>query len=194
MPAAASSPSASARTIDELTVTFQSAGEEIRVTTANLGARNKDMSQRTANAVEAAACASRDVAAVAEAARGLLGADRRLLERGGGRQGRHRPHHRRSRPYRFHRAQPRRRGRAHRRRGQADRGDRLADLAARAQRHHRSGARRRRRPRLRRRRLRGQDAGAADRQGDRRDRRADSRHPARGQRNRRGHMPACRRA
>ncbi|MFZ0374794.1 MAG: hypothetical protein WAL39_15960, partial [Xanthobacteraceae bacterium] len=60
-------------TIDELTVTFQSAGEEIRLTTGNLGARNRDMSQRAANAVEAAACASRDVAAVADAARGLLG-------------------------------------------------------------------------------------------------------------------------
>jgi urea transport system substrate-binding protein len=59
-------------TIDELTVTFQSAGEEIRVTTANLGARNKDMSLRTAHAVEAATHASRDVGAVAEAARGLL--------------------------------------------------------------------------------------------------------------------------
>ncbi len=59
-------------TIDELTVTFQSAGEEIRITAANLGARNKDMSQRAASAVEAAAGASRDVAAVADAARGLL--------------------------------------------------------------------------------------------------------------------------
>jgi urea transport system substrate-binding protein len=59
-------------TIDELTVTFQSAGEEIRVTTANLGARNKDMSRRTTQAVDAAAVASRDVGAVAEAARGLL--------------------------------------------------------------------------------------------------------------------------
>jgi len=59
-------------TIDELTGTFQSAGEEIRVTTANLGASNKDMSRRTAHAVEAAAGASRDVGAVAEAARGLL--------------------------------------------------------------------------------------------------------------------------
>jgi urea transport system substrate-binding protein len=59
-------------TIDELTVTFRAAGEEIRVTTAHLGARNRDMSQRTAHAVEAASCASRDVAAVAEAARGLL--------------------------------------------------------------------------------------------------------------------------
>src|ERR1700722_8862465 len=59
-------------TIDQLTGTFQTAGEESRVTTANLGARNKDMSQRTAHAVEAATCASRDVAAVAEASRGLL--------------------------------------------------------------------------------------------------------------------------
>ncbi len=59
-------------TIDELTVTFQSAGEEIRITTANLDSRNKDMSARAANAVEAAAGARRDVAAVADAARGLL--------------------------------------------------------------------------------------------------------------------------
>jgi urea transport system substrate-binding protein len=59
-------------TIDDLTGTFTSAGEEIRVTTANLGARNKDMSLRTAHAVEAAGHASRDVAAVAEASRGLL--------------------------------------------------------------------------------------------------------------------------
>jgi urea transport system substrate-binding protein len=59
-------------TIDELTVTFQAAGEEIRVTTANLGASNKDMSARATNAVEAATHASRDVAAVADAARGLL--------------------------------------------------------------------------------------------------------------------------
>src|SRR5580704_6703529 len=59
-------------TIDELTVNFQAAGEEIRVTTANLGARNQDISRRTTQAVEAASTASRDVAAVAEAARGLL--------------------------------------------------------------------------------------------------------------------------
>ena len=59
-------------TIGQLTGNFQSAGEEIRVTTANLGARNKDMSQRTAHAVEAATHASRDVGAVAEASRGLL--------------------------------------------------------------------------------------------------------------------------
>jgi urea transport system substrate-binding protein len=59
-------------TIDELTVNFQAAREEIRVTTANLGARNQDMSRRTTQAVEAASTASRDVAAVADAARGLL--------------------------------------------------------------------------------------------------------------------------
>jgi len=59
-------------TIDELTVTFQSAGEEIRITTGNLDARNKDMTLRATAAVEAAARASRDVALVADAARGLL--------------------------------------------------------------------------------------------------------------------------
>jgi urea transport system substrate-binding protein len=59
-------------TIDELTVNFQSAGEEIRITTGNLETRNKDMARRAAAAVDAAARASRDVAAVAEAARGLL--------------------------------------------------------------------------------------------------------------------------
>jgi urea transport system substrate-binding protein len=59
-------------TIDELTVTFQSAGEEIRITTGNLETRNKDMAQRATAAVDTAARASRDVAAVADAARGLL--------------------------------------------------------------------------------------------------------------------------
>jgi urea transport system substrate-binding protein len=59
-------------TIEELTGSFQSAGEEIRVTTGNLGARNQDMSRRTAHAVEAATCASQDVGAMADAARGLL--------------------------------------------------------------------------------------------------------------------------
>src|SRR5277367_6317558 len=59
-------------TIDDLTGAFQTAGEEIRVTTANLGARNKDMSQRATHAVDAATCASRDVASVAKASRGLL--------------------------------------------------------------------------------------------------------------------------
>ena len=59
-------------TVDELTVNFQTAGEEIRVTTGNLGARNRDMSRRTGQAVESATEASRDVATVANAARGLL--------------------------------------------------------------------------------------------------------------------------
>jgi urea transport system substrate-binding protein len=59
-------------TIDNLTGTFQSAGEEIRITTANLGQRNSDMTKRAALAVDAASRASRDVSAVAEAARGLL--------------------------------------------------------------------------------------------------------------------------
>ncbi|MGB7076850.1 MAG: transporter substrate-binding protein [Xanthobacteraceae bacterium] len=59
-------------TIEELTVNFQSAGEEIRITTGNLDARNKDMTQRATGAVAAAARASRDVATVADAARGLL--------------------------------------------------------------------------------------------------------------------------
>ncbi len=59
-------------TIEELTVTFQSAGEEIRITTANLETRNKDTAQRATGAVDAAARASRDVATVADAARGLL--------------------------------------------------------------------------------------------------------------------------
>ncbi|MGC1778125.1 MAG: transporter substrate-binding protein [Xanthobacteraceae bacterium] len=59
-------------TIEELTVNFQSAGEEIRITTDNLDARNKDMMHRATGAVAAAARASRDVATVADAARGLL--------------------------------------------------------------------------------------------------------------------------
>ena len=59
-------------TVDKLISAFQSTGEEIRVTAADLGARNNDMRQRTAHAVDAAACASRDVAAVADAARELL--------------------------------------------------------------------------------------------------------------------------
>ena len=59
-------------TVGELIGAFQSAGEEIRTTAADLGVRNKDMQQRTAHAVDAAACASRDVAAVADAARALL--------------------------------------------------------------------------------------------------------------------------
>jgi urea transport system substrate-binding protein len=59
-------------TIDQFTSNFQTAGEEIRVTTANLAARNRETAQRTAHAVEAATSAGRDVAAVAEGSRGLL--------------------------------------------------------------------------------------------------------------------------
>jgi len=59
-------------TVDELIRAFQSAGEEIRFTVADLGARNADMRQRTAHAIDAAAGASRDVVGVADAARALL--------------------------------------------------------------------------------------------------------------------------
>ena len=59
-------------TVDKLVGVFQSAAEEIQVTAADLGARNVDVRQRTAHAVDAAAAASRDVAAVADAARELL--------------------------------------------------------------------------------------------------------------------------
>ena len=58
--------------VDKLIGLFQSAGEEIRVTTSDLGERNKNMLQRTSVAVEAATSASHDVAAVADAARALL--------------------------------------------------------------------------------------------------------------------------
>jgi urea transport system substrate-binding protein len=60
-------------TVDKLIGVFQTAGEDIRVTAADLGARNQDTRERTAQAIEAATTASRDVAAVAEAARELLG-------------------------------------------------------------------------------------------------------------------------
>ncbi len=59
-------------TVDKLVGVFQSAAEEIQVTAADLGARNVDVRRRTAHAVDAATAASRDVAAVADAARGLL--------------------------------------------------------------------------------------------------------------------------
>jgi urea transport system substrate-binding protein len=59
-------------TADELTSVFQSAAEEIQVTAADLGARNEDVRRRTAEAVEAGTKASRDVAAVADAAHELL--------------------------------------------------------------------------------------------------------------------------
>jgi urea transport system substrate-binding protein len=59
-------------TVDKLIGVFQSAAEEIQVTAADLGARNVDVRRRTAHAVDAATAASRDVAAVADAARELL--------------------------------------------------------------------------------------------------------------------------
>jgi urea ABC transporter urea binding protein len=59
-------------TVDELTSVFQSAAEEIQVTAADLGARNEDVRRRTAQAIDAGTAASRDVAAVADAARELL--------------------------------------------------------------------------------------------------------------------------
>src|SRR5580698_8567721 len=59
-------------TVDELTSVFQSAAEEIEVTATDLGARNEEVRRRTAQAVDAGATASRDVAAVADAARQLL--------------------------------------------------------------------------------------------------------------------------
>ena len=59
-------------TVDELTHAFQAAGEEIRVTAADLGARNKDMRTHTTSAAEAAESAGRDVGAVATAAHELL--------------------------------------------------------------------------------------------------------------------------
>ena len=56
----------------ELVSTFDRAGEEIRVTAADLGARSKDMRRRTTSAADAAANAARNVDAVASAARELL--------------------------------------------------------------------------------------------------------------------------
>jgi urea transport system substrate-binding protein len=58
--------------VDTLTSAFQSTGEGIRVTAADLDARSNDMRQRTTHAVDAATSARRDVAAVADAARALL--------------------------------------------------------------------------------------------------------------------------
>jgi urea transport system substrate-binding protein len=59
-------------TVEELTLAFEAAGEEIRVTAADLGARNKDMRQHTTSAADAAETAGRDVGVVAKAARELL--------------------------------------------------------------------------------------------------------------------------
>ena len=67
----------------------------------------------------------------------------------------------------------------HRRRGRTDQHHRRPDQSAGAQRHHRGGARGRGRPRLCGGRLRGEGAGRADREGDRRDQPADFRHPGR---------------
>src|SRR5260370_41171106 len=58
--------------IDEMISAFDKAGEEIRVTAADLGARSKDMRLRTTSAAEAAADAARNVDAVGAAARQLL--------------------------------------------------------------------------------------------------------------------------
>src|ERR1700730_6010160 len=58
--------------ITEMISAFDKAGEEIRVTAADLGARSKDMRLRTTSAADAAADAARDVEAVGVAARDLL--------------------------------------------------------------------------------------------------------------------------
>jgi urea transport system substrate-binding protein len=59
-------------TVDELTLAFETAGEEIRVTAADLGARNTDMRQRTTSASDAAESAAHDVDAVARSAHEIL--------------------------------------------------------------------------------------------------------------------------
>jgi len=58
--------------VDDLISTFHAAGDEIRLTTSDLSARNLHMHQRATLAVDAAADAGRDVAGVAEAARSVL--------------------------------------------------------------------------------------------------------------------------
>src|SRR5580692_455210 len=58
--------------INEMISAFDKAGEEIRVTAADLGARSKDMRLRTTSAADAAADAARNVEAVGTAARDLL--------------------------------------------------------------------------------------------------------------------------
>jgi urea transport system substrate-binding protein len=58
--------------ISEMTSAFEKAGEEIRVTAADLGSRSKNMRLTTTNASSAAADAARNVEAVANAARQLL--------------------------------------------------------------------------------------------------------------------------
>jgi len=59
-------------TVVDLVGAFDKAGEEIKVTAADLGSRNKDMHARTSHAADAAEVAARDVGAVANAARALL--------------------------------------------------------------------------------------------------------------------------
>jgi urea transport system substrate-binding protein len=59
-------------TVEELVTAFDKAGEEIKVTAADLGTRNKDIHSRTTNAAGAAERAAHDVSAVANAARELL--------------------------------------------------------------------------------------------------------------------------
>ena len=170
-------------TVDKLVGVFQSAAEEIQVTAADLGARNKDM---CANAPRMRSMPPRRRAATSPRSptpRAGSCADCAVHHRSRRRQGRHCAHHNRPRAHRPHRAQPRRRRRTHRHGGEIDRGDRLANVAAGAQRHHRGGARRRRRPRFCRGRLGSQNPGAADRQSHRRYQRPDPRHPARGERN-----------
>jgi urea transport system substrate-binding protein len=58
--------------VNEMISAFDKAGEEIRVTAADLGARSKDMRLRTTSAADAAADAARNVEAVGTAARDLL--------------------------------------------------------------------------------------------------------------------------
>ena len=58
--------------INEMISAFDKAGEEIRVTAADLGARSQDMRLRTTSAADAAADAARNVEAVGAAARDLL--------------------------------------------------------------------------------------------------------------------------
>jgi urea transport system substrate-binding protein len=58
--------------VNEMTSAFDKAGEEMRVTAADLGERSKDMRVRTTNAAEAATDAARSVEAVSIAARELL--------------------------------------------------------------------------------------------------------------------------
>ena len=55
--------------IDDVTQAFTSAGERIRVTAADLAVRNRDMSDRVANASQSAEAAAIDAGKVAEAAR-----------------------------------------------------------------------------------------------------------------------------